>query len=341
MSGNRLLRAIHSGADVESVLEVIDEDPHFVTDARDDDGNTALHLAVMLVDQPHTLHLVNALLAYGADITSKNFGTLQNTNPRKAPTSPFVTHSAGWSVLHSAVSVDNVDILPVLLQAGASVDVVTETGETPLDLAINYDQSECTAFLLNSAAYAPAAPAITRPSAAYGGGRAPVANTAAYAYDPFKEDEPVPPRSAAQPRDSYWDADRAFAQKRAALSATSTPTASRTNSFGTQSASSKRTQAPYNFGHYASSPSSPSTDRFYQQTDKNGVDVINTAQIEFTTVVLSHDRVKRERPSASLLSPGIFKILFVRTFVVLRKQVQLFLRKASKRPSSAKVARRR
>uniref|UniRef100_A0A8C8GG51 Arf-GAP domain-containing protein n=1 Tax=Oncorhynchus tshawytscha TaxID=74940 RepID=A0A8C8GG51_ONCTS len=92
-------------------------------------GETALHLAVRLVDRT-SLHIVDFL-------------TQNSVNLDKQTTK-------GSTALHYCCLTDNMECLKLLLRGKASIDIANESGETPLDIAKRLKHLQCEE-LLNTA----------------------------------------------------------------------------------------------------------------------------------------------------------------------------------------------
>ncbi|KAG7460604.1 hypothetical protein MATL_G00200520 [Megalops atlanticus] len=89
-------------------------------------GETALHLAVRLVDRT-SLHIV--------DFLTQNSGNLDRQTGR------------GSTALHYCCLTDNSECLKLLLRGKASVSIVNEAGETPLDIAKRLRHTQCEELL--------------------------------------------------------------------------------------------------------------------------------------------------------------------------------------------------
>ncbi|XP_066569186.1 arf-GAP with SH3 domain, ANK repeat and PH domain-containing protein 2-like [Amia ocellicauda] len=85
-------------------------------------GETALHLAVQLVDRT-SLHIV--------DFLTQNSGNLDKQTTK------------GSTALHYCCLTDNVECLKLLLRGKASIDIANESGETPLDVAKRLKHTQC------------------------------------------------------------------------------------------------------------------------------------------------------------------------------------------------------
>ncbi|XP_035277023.1 arf-GAP with SH3 domain, ANK repeat and PH domain-containing protein 2b isoform X1 [Anguilla anguilla] len=89
-------------------------------------GETALHLAVRLVDRT-SLHIV--------DFLTQNSGNLNKQTAK------------GSTALHYCCLTDNSECLKLLLRGKASIDIVNEAGETALDLAKRLRHTQCEELL--------------------------------------------------------------------------------------------------------------------------------------------------------------------------------------------------
>ncbi|XP_078069293.1 arf-GAP with SH3 domain, ANK repeat and PH domain-containing protein 2a isoform X2 [Mustelus asterias] len=85
-------------------------------------GETALHLAVRLVDRT-SLHVVDFLV--------QNSGNLDKQTTK------------GSTALHYCCLNDNVECLKLLLRGKASIEIANEGGETPLDIAKRLKHTQC------------------------------------------------------------------------------------------------------------------------------------------------------------------------------------------------------
>uniref|UniRef100_UPI003AAE13EB arf-GAP with SH3 domain, ANK repeat and PH domain-containing protein 2-like n=1 Tax=Centroberyx gerrardi TaxID=166262 RepID=UPI003AAE13EB len=89
-------------------------------------GETALHLAVRMVDR-NSLHIV--------DFLAQNSGNLDKQTAR------------GSTALHYCCLTDNSECLKLLLRGKASVTIMNEAGETPLDIAKRLRHTQCEELL--------------------------------------------------------------------------------------------------------------------------------------------------------------------------------------------------
>lgn len=77
-----------------------------------------------------------------------NFGLIMNFNVSDLN----ALDHAGYSILHNAVSYNNVESVKLLLKRGAYVDVKSKYQQTPLVIACNYGFLEITKMLIDSGA---------------------------------------------------------------------------------------------------------------------------------------------------------------------------------------------
>ncbi|KAM8847395.1 arf-GAP with SH3 domain, ANK repeat and PH domain-containing protein 2b isoform 1-T1 [Synchiropus picturatus] len=89
-------------------------------------GETVLHLAVRMVDR-NSLHIVDFLAQNSVDLDRQT--------------------ARGSSALHYCCLTDNSECLKLLLRGRASVSIVNEAGETPLDIAKRLRHSACEELL--------------------------------------------------------------------------------------------------------------------------------------------------------------------------------------------------
>ncbi|XP_055718754.1 arf-GAP with SH3 domain, ANK repeat and PH domain-containing protein 2-like isoform X8 [Salvelinus fontinalis] len=89
-------------------------------------GETALHLAVRLVDRT-SLHIV--------DFLTQNSMNLDKQTAK------------GSTALHYCCLTDNMECLKLLLRGKASIDIASESGETPLDIAKRLKHLQCEELL--------------------------------------------------------------------------------------------------------------------------------------------------------------------------------------------------
>ncbi|XP_055005769.1 arf-GAP with SH3 domain, ANK repeat and PH domain-containing protein 2b isoform X3 [Boleophthalmus pectinirostris] len=112
-----LIQVYAEGADLlESIPQPNEHEP----------GETVLHLAVRMVDR-NSLHIV--------DFLAQNSTNLDKQTSR------------GSSALHYCCLTDNSECLKLLLRGRASVDILNDAGETPLDLARRLRHTQCEELL--------------------------------------------------------------------------------------------------------------------------------------------------------------------------------------------------
>uniref|UniRef100_A0A146P8C4 Arf-GAP with SH3 domain, ANK repeat and PH domain-containing protein 2 n=1 Tax=Fundulus heteroclitus TaxID=8078 RepID=A0A146P8C4_FUNHE len=112
-----LIQVYAEGADLmEAVPQPNEHEP----------GETVLHLAVRMVDR-NSLHIV--------DFLAQNSGNLDKQTAR------------GSTALHYCCLTDNSECLKLLLRGKASVSIINEAGETPLDIAKRLHHTECAELL--------------------------------------------------------------------------------------------------------------------------------------------------------------------------------------------------
>ncbi|CAB1334964.1 unnamed protein product, partial [Coregonus sp. 'balchen'] len=97
--------------------------------AEGEQGETALHLAVRLVDRT-SLHIVDFLTQNSVNLDKQT--------------------AKGSTALHYCCLTDNMECLKLLLRGKASIDIANESGETPLDIAKRLKHLQCEE-LLNTA----------------------------------------------------------------------------------------------------------------------------------------------------------------------------------------------
>ncbi|CDQ96422.1 unnamed protein product [Oncorhynchus mykiss] len=85
-------------------------------------GETALHLAVRLVDRT-SLHIVDFLTQNSVNLDKQT--------------------AKGSTALHYCCLTDNMECLKLLLRGKASIDIASESGETPLDIAKRLKHLQC------------------------------------------------------------------------------------------------------------------------------------------------------------------------------------------------------
>ncbi|XP_060773830.1 arf-GAP with SH3 domain, ANK repeat and PH domain-containing protein 2b isoform X2 [Neoarius graeffei] len=116
--------------DIFSLLQVyadgVDLTETFSMANEHEQGETALHLAVRIVDR-NSLHIVDFLV--------QNSGNLDKQTVK------------GNTALHYCCLTDNSECLKLLLRSKASVSMINEAGETPLDVAKRLKHTQCEELL--------------------------------------------------------------------------------------------------------------------------------------------------------------------------------------------------
>uniref|UniRef100_A0A8C2BNZ4 ArfGAP with SH3 domain, ankyrin repeat and PH domain 2a n=1 Tax=Cyprinus carpio TaxID=7962 RepID=A0A8C2BNZ4_CYPCA len=99
---------------------------HTLCDAVKEQGETALHLAVRLVDRT-SLHIIDFLTQNSLNLDKQT--------------------AKGSTALHYCCLTDNSECLKLLLRGKASIDIANEAGETPLDIARRLKHLQCEELL--------------------------------------------------------------------------------------------------------------------------------------------------------------------------------------------------
>ncbi|CAM4130248.1 ankyrin repeat domain-containing protein [Bordetella tumulicola] len=134
----------------EEIIELIKMTPAAIIDARDEDGNTALLVAVK---QSQSERIVEALLEAGADVNavdSKGRSVLAhcvrtvNASEKVVLLCNKGVHlnaqdNKGMTAMHHAVKYENCCVVVSLIAAGANKDIQDNQHRTPLDIA----ESQC------------------------------------------------------------------------------------------------------------------------------------------------------------------------------------------------------
>uniref|UniRef100_A0A8C9WNR0 ArfGAP with SH3 domain, ankyrin repeat and PH domain 2 n=1 Tax=Scleropages formosus TaxID=113540 RepID=A0A8C9WNR0_SCLFO len=115
-----LIQVYAEGVDLTEVIPLASEH---------EPGETALHLAVRLVDRT-SLHIV--------DFLAQNSSSLNKQTAK------------GSTPLHYCCLTDNSECLKLLLRGKASADIANEAGETPLDIAKRLKHEQCEELLSRS-----------------------------------------------------------------------------------------------------------------------------------------------------------------------------------------------
>jgi ankyrin repeat protein len=157
-AGNTMLHAaVKNRANLNIVGRILDQKA--LVNARNKEGDTALHLAARL-NEAETGEL---LLARGADIFAPNSRGesplyLAFTSPggiRRWMINPMTLEARdgmGNTVLHYAAQWKMDAYIPFIIQQGARPDAANATGETPLFMAVKYDGASTVTILKNSGA---------------------------------------------------------------------------------------------------------------------------------------------------------------------------------------------
>ena len=158
---------IHDAArkgDSKKVAALLTADPKIVND-RDNNGDTALHIAAL----HNQLAVALALLNAGADVNAKNgygaytpgdLGSILSSSNHKDPVSLLTVHGIdtadmknGYTPLHLAeFSVGHKKMIELLVGKGADVNARAASGATPLFFAVLRDQKDDAQFLLDKGA---------------------------------------------------------------------------------------------------------------------------------------------------------------------------------------------
>uniref|UniRef100_A0A671NUG3 Arf-GAP with SH3 domain, ANK repeat and PH domain-containing protein 2-like n=1 Tax=Sinocyclocheilus anshuiensis TaxID=1608454 RepID=A0A671NUG3_9TELE len=112
--------------DIFSLIQVYAEGVDLMETIQQEPGETALHLAVRMVDR-NSLHIVDFLV--------QNSGNLDKQTVK------------GCTALHYCCLTDNSECMKLLLRGKASVTITNEAGETPLDLAQRLRHKKCEELL--------------------------------------------------------------------------------------------------------------------------------------------------------------------------------------------------
>uniref|UniRef100_A0A4W5MQQ2 ArfGAP with SH3 domain, ankyrin repeat and PH domain 2a n=1 Tax=Hucho hucho TaxID=62062 RepID=A0A4W5MQQ2_9TELE len=115
--------------DIFSLIQVYAEGVDLMEPIPLEQGETALHLAVRLVDRT-SLHIVDFLTQNSVNLDKQT--------------------AKGSTALHYCCLTDNMECLKLLLRGKASIDIANESGETPLDIAKRLKHLQCEE-LLNTA----------------------------------------------------------------------------------------------------------------------------------------------------------------------------------------------
>uniref|UniRef100_A0A4W5MFL3 ArfGAP with SH3 domain, ankyrin repeat and PH domain 2 n=1 Tax=Hucho hucho TaxID=62062 RepID=A0A4W5MFL3_9TELE len=129
-----ILSLIQVYAEGVDLMETI---PLCICPCSQEPGETALHLAVRMVDR-NSLHIV--------DFLTQNSGNLEKQTAK------------GSTALHYCCLTDNSECLKLLLRGRASVSIANEAGETPMDIAKRLRHTQCEELVMFPPAVPPAAP---------------------------------------------------------------------------------------------------------------------------------------------------------------------------------------
>lgn len=158
---------IHDAArkgDLKKVKALLAADSKIVDD-RDNNGDTALHVAAL----HNQLAVAQALLDAGADVNAKNaygaytpgdLGSILGSSNHKDPVALLTVHGIdtadmrnGYTPLHLAeFSVGHRKMVELLVNKGADVNARPASGATPLFFAVLRDQKDDAQFLLDKGA---------------------------------------------------------------------------------------------------------------------------------------------------------------------------------------------
>ncbi|MFN3325065.1 MAG: ankyrin repeat domain-containing protein [Bryobacteraceae bacterium] len=121
----------------DAITHLLDENPAGVSEYSPD-GWTPLHLAAFF-GQPEA---VGVLLARGADVNARLRNQMANLALHaaaalllEAGSEPDAVQSGGYAALHSAAQNGDLTTAGLLLAHGAQVGILSESGQTPAELA--------------------------------------------------------------------------------------------------------------------------------------------------------------------------------------------------------------
>ncbi|MBW4617933.1 MAG: ankyrin repeat domain-containing protein [Cyanosarcina radialis HA8281-LM2] len=80
-----------------------------------------------VVKSPLQISDIDEYLNQGGDINYRDSRLIHNYHP------------LGWTLLHYAADEGNIEVIKYLAHRGAALNIVDEKGQTPLDLAVEYD----------------------------------------------------------------------------------------------------------------------------------------------------------------------------------------------------------
>jgi ankyrin repeat protein len=160
-----LLVAVQSAVDVEIVQRILDRNA--LVNARNQEGDTALHVAV----RQNLAAIGDLLVARGADVFAQNAkgespiyltfyspGDIRVYSPNDIRdwmlTPPVLTarDGLGNTLLHYATQWKLNSAIPLIASKGASLEAANVTGETPLFIAVKIDSSPTVQALLTAGA---------------------------------------------------------------------------------------------------------------------------------------------------------------------------------------------
>jgi tyrosine-protein kinase len=153
---NNLLHRATACADERVVSELLRADRHNV-DAKNESGQTAIHLAVQLLQDSNS-RILYQLIKAGANVNSRDSESMtplhycSKYNKPKAAKLLIVEGQAnthcrktdnGWVALHFAAYLGHSQVIRVLLDCGAALHPRDSFNETPKDIAERMNHLEC------------------------------------------------------------------------------------------------------------------------------------------------------------------------------------------------------
>ncbi|MDR1147342.1 MAG: ankyrin repeat domain-containing protein, partial [Spirochaetaceae bacterium] len=157
-SGNTpLIAAVKLNGDAEIVQRILDNDA--LVNARNQEGDTALHIAV----RRNNSAVGTLLVTRGADVFAQNakgespvYLTFYSPDSVRewmlTPTVLAARDGLGNTILHYATQWKLDSVIPVIASKGASLEAANVTGETPLFIAVKIDSASTVRALLNAGA---------------------------------------------------------------------------------------------------------------------------------------------------------------------------------------------
>ena len=143
-AGNTMLHAaIKNKTNVQQISRILDQKAS--VDARNMDGDTALHIAVRLNQKENAEFLIsrgaNLLSLNGAGLSSLYIALSSNPVREWIINSNTITakDSLGNSMLHYAAEWNFINAIPLIIKSGLSINEPNATGQTPLFMAIRTD----------------------------------------------------------------------------------------------------------------------------------------------------------------------------------------------------------